>query len=56
MRIPLHLKDDYSEAANLKRIRLHQHMAELTGGRGFRTPSKNSKKTRLERIGEESFA
>ncbi len=58
MRIPLHIKpDDRSEAANLARIALHGFMANLTGGRGFRQPSlRSKKKTRVERIGEESFA
>lgn len=57
MRTPLHLKaDDRSEAADLAHIKLHGFMANLTGGRGFRTPGKNSKKTRVERLGEANFA
>jgi hypothetical protein len=55
MRVPLHLQNDNSEEANLKRVQLHIFMAGLTGGRGFRQTSKCSAPTRIERIGENAF-
>lgn len=57
MRIPLHISpDDTSANANLARIALHVEAASLTGGNGFRQPSKWSKATRIERLGRASFA
>lgn len=57
MKIPLHIPvDDVSSEADLSRLELHQHMANLTGGNGFRFPSgktqKRHNKTRPERIGD----
>lgn len=58
VRIPLHLDPSDSRAeANLVRINHYQRMYALTGGKGFRQPSKRGgAPTRIERLGHASFA
>jgi hypothetical protein len=54
MRIPLHLQNDHSREAALKRVEHHVAMAQINP-KGFRQPGKNSWPTRIERIGQEAF-
>jgi hypothetical protein len=56
MRIPLHLQNDHSREANIKRTELHVFMSGVTGGKGFRQSTKRSKASRIEKIAKVAFA